>query len=233
MKESAKVGLLAGTGALLLGGLGFATARRFKVEHQATAVTQQARPLPLLQERSVSPADAARFERRIVAEPGSAAAWNDLGVASMQLSNYERATDAYKKSLAIDPAQGDIWSALGEVYAHSIRSTNARMPPAARAAFDRALALNPNDVRAHFYGALEKDYNGQHDAANADWLHLLTLVPAGSGPDVAIRTAMLDSLNRNIRLLSKAAASVKQPAAVKSTASSTPTPAIAPVKPQS
>jgi cytochrome c-type biogenesis protein CcmH len=52
------------------------------------------------------------------------------------------------------------------------------MPPAAVTAFEKAIALDPQDPRARYFLAVKKDLAGNHEGALGDWLALLADTPA-------------------------------------------------------
>lgn len=133
--------------------------------------------------------------------PGDAGAWTRLGDARLRARAFAPAAEAYRKALAIDPARAETWSALGEAYIQSERATSASMPAAAREAFGRARALDPGDLRARFYQAMEHDFAGRHDRAVGEWLQMLREAPMGSDADEAIRAALGWSVNRNLALI--------------------------------
>ncbi len=138
--------------------------------------------------------------------PDDAAAWIALGDHQLAARDFAQAIRAYDKGLALAPDRSETWSALGEAHIQSARSDTPRMPAPARAAFDRALALDPNDMRANFYAIMERDFAGEHDRAIGEWLAMLRRAPMGSDADEAIRTAIAASVNRNLGQIKRAMA---------------------------
>lgn len=160
--------------------------------------------------------DPAALEAATRTRPQDAATWIALGDHRLAARDFAQAIRAYDKGLALDPNRSETWSALGEAHIQSERSTSAKMPPAARAAFDRALALDPDDLRANFYATMERDFMGEHDQAIGEWLAMLRRAPMGSDADEAIRTAIAASVNRNLGQVKRAMAEATraQPRAV-------------------
>lgn len=106
-------------------------------------------------------------------EPGNAAAWDALRVGYVRLKQYEDAASAANKAVQLAPDDAKLWRALAEIHldrddpsqalaafeqatarnehdldsAYQVGLLSARLgqPQAARAAFDRALAVKPND----------------------------------------------------------------------------------------
>lgn len=157
--------------------------------------------------------DPARLAAAAARTPTDASAWARLGNARLRARAFPLAAEAYRRALAIDPARAETWSALGEALIQSERANSAAMPAGARAAFARALALDPRDLRARFYGAMEHDFAGRHDRAVGEWLQMLREAPMGSDADEAIRAALGWSVNRNLALIKAelSRASAEQP----------------------
>ena len=171
---------------------------------ETVAVEQTRKPAPAtLLEQPVHVADLAALRRSAERTPNDAAAQSRLGDAHLAATNFTDAIAAYRRALAIDPNRAADWSALGEAYVQTVRSTTPALPPPARAAFDRALALDPSDLRSQFYLIMEKDFTGQHEQAVNAWLTMLARVPKDSQADKAIRAAITASVGRNMVLLRK------------------------------
>jgi adenylate cyclase len=83
----------------------------------------------------------------------------------------ERSIEALRRAIAIDPNNATAWAELGAAY-HS-RGLYGWMPPKAayaesRRAVDKALALNPNEARAHMVlGVIMRGYLHEGEAAKA------------------------------------------------------------------
>jgi cytochrome c-type biogenesis protein CcmH len=128
---------------------------------------------------AAAPADPlADLERKAQASPDDAAAWQKLGFAQFDRQNYDAAVSAYERATAINPRDAVLWSSLGE--ARVMASRRDPMPPAALDAFRKAVALDAKDPRARYFLAVQKDLQGDHKGAIADWLALLKDTPAGA-----------------------------------------------------
>jgi cytochrome c-type biogenesis protein CcmH len=112
------------------------------------------------------------------AEPGSAAVWQALGEARFDLEDYPGAVAAYEKAVALAPDKAGLWSALGEVRTYV--SARDPMPPAALAAFEKAVAIDASEPRARYFLAVKKDLDGDHKGAIDDWFALLADTPQGA-----------------------------------------------------
>lgn len=118
------------------------------------------------------------LEARAEADPDNAARWQELGIAALQASRFAQAAQAYERAVAADPQSSVLWSALGEATAKA--SNTLPMPARALEAFRRAVALDPQDHRARYFLATQKDLEGDHEGAIADWLALLADTPPGA-----------------------------------------------------
>lgn len=115
------------------------------------------------------------LEQRAQADPQNVAGWRVLGAAYFESARYDDAARAYDKATALMPDTAAIWSALGE--ARVMASKTDPMPPAASAAFTRALALDAEDPRARYFLAVKRDLTGDHAGAVSEWLALLADSP--------------------------------------------------------
>ena len=92
---------------------------------------------------------------------------------------------AYERATAADPDSAVLWSSLGEALV--MASERDPMPPAARQAFRKAIALDRDDPRGRYFMAVEKDLAGDHEGAIADWLALLADTPPGAPWEADLR----------------------------------------------
>ncbi|WP_086617063.1 tetratricopeptide repeat protein [Erythrobacter tepidarius] len=119
-------------------------------------------------------------ELRAAAEASKddAGPWADLAFAYFQAGEFGEAAGAYRRAVAIDPAAAVLWSALGEALV--MASKRDPLPPEALAAFEKAVALDPQDPRARYFLAAKKDLDKDHEGAIAAWLDLLADTPPGA-----------------------------------------------------
>ena len=118
------------------------------------------------------------LEQRAEAEPDNAGAWQELGFAYFEMGRFADAASAYRRATEADPDGAVLWSSLGESLV--MASDRDPMPPAARQAFRKAIALDREEPRARYFVAVEKDLAGDHEGAIADWLALLRDTPPGA-----------------------------------------------------
>jgi cytochrome c-type biogenesis protein CcmH len=136
-------------------------------------------------DQKVAPDPLAELERRAAAEPDNAGAWQELGFAYFELGLFAEAATAYERATAADPDSAELWSSLGEALV--MASERDPMPPQARQAFRKAMALDREDPRARYFMAVEKDLSKDHEGAIADWLELLADTPPGAPWEADLR----------------------------------------------
>lgn len=119
-----------------------------------------------------------QLEDAVKADPEDGAAWARLGMALFERDDYARAVPALERAVALQPGKAGLLSLLGE--AHFKAAGAASMPPAALAAFRKALEIDPGEPASRYYMAVAKDLTGDHEGAITDWLALLEDTPPGS-----------------------------------------------------
>lgn len=124
------------------------------------------------------PATIEQLRAAAEASTDDAGPWSDLAFAYFQQGQFAEATAAYRRAIAIAPETAVLWSALGESLV--MGSERDPLPPEALAAFERALALDPQDPRSRYFMAVKKDLDEDHEGAIAAWLDLLADSPQGA-----------------------------------------------------
>jgi len=114
--------------------------------------------------------------------------WLFLGRIDMLAgNNYDGAQD-YEKARALSPQTFPAWSELGEALTFVGGGTSG---PEAVKAFEKALQLNPNDARAHYYLGQQALAEGQYEAARGHYNAALNTM----APDDVSRPQVLAALN--------------------------------------
>jgi tetratricopeptide (TPR) repeat protein len=75
-------------------------------------------------------------------QPASGAAWHEPSVGYLNLRQFGDALDAAKKAVQVAPDNALLWTDLGRI------NLTVQRPTEAAVAFDRALALSPDDTEA-------------------------------------------------------------------------------------
>jgi cytochrome c-type biogenesis protein CcmH len=124
------------------------------------------------------------LEAKLKADPNDAEGWRMLGWSFFQTQRYAEAAMAYKRATALRPDNADYWSSLGEAL---VTAGPGTVPAEAKAAFDKAVALDPKDPRARYFIGVSKDMAGDHKGAIDDWFALLHDTPAGAPWEADVR----------------------------------------------
>ncbi|MFN3864303.1 MAG: tetratricopeptide repeat protein [Erythrobacter sp.] len=125
-----------------------------------------------------APQTIAQLRAAAEASKDDAGPWAELGFAAFQQGEFDEAARAYRRAVAIDPKAAVLWSALGEALV--MGSKRDPLPAEALAAFEKAVALDPQDPRARYFLAAKKDLDKDHEGAIAAWLDLLADTPPGA-----------------------------------------------------
>lgn len=135
----------------------------------APGETNATGPVPMNEERRN---ELAALVRATEVTPDNAQVWAQLAHFYFDSREYEKAIQAYKKSLQLDDGRPEIWVDMGVMY----RRTNK--PDQALKSFDRALSINNRHEVALFNKGivLMYDLNDPQGALNA-WEKLVQINP--------------------------------------------------------
>lgn len=117
----------------------------------------------------------AALETRLKDNPNDAQGWRMLAIGYFETARYGDSVRAYKRLVALTPADGAAWSALGEAL---VLAGDGGVNPEAAKAFETALTHDAKDPRARYFLAVRKDMTGDHKGAVEDWIALLKDSPA-------------------------------------------------------
>jgi cytochrome c-type biogenesis protein CcmH len=131
----------------------------------------------------------ARLEARLKAKPDDAEGWRMLGWSYFQTQRYAEAATALKEATRLDPDNAQTYSFLGESLVLA-SNTEGKIPADAKAAFDKALKLDPKDSRSRYFKAVAMDLAGQHRKAIDAWFALLKDTPSDAPYAEDIRTVI-------------------------------------------
>ncbi len=117
----------------------------------------------------------ASLAERLEANPNDLAGWKMLGRSYMNLGDFVGAVEAYERAAALEsPQQAQTLVSLGEaLLARDNTQVNGRIA----ALFESALALEPNNPTALFYGGIGAYNRGDRLQAADRWEVLLGLNP--------------------------------------------------------
>ncbi len=155
------------------------------------------RDSPALQREQSLPAPTSdmisKLEVKLKANPNDAEGWRMLGFAYFEAQQYAESATAYGRATQIKPGKADHWSSLGEA---KVLAGPGDISADAKAAFTKALALDPKDPRARYFIGVAKDMAGDHRGAIDDWLALLRDTPSGAPWEADVRRIITDVATR-------------------------------------
>jgi cytochrome c-type biogenesis protein CcmH len=129
----------------------------------------------------------AQVEQRAAQNPNDGRAWEVLAPVYMRLGRFDDAARAWQNSIRLNGATASRESDLGEALA---AAANGIISVDSKAAFDRALALDKDDVKTRFYLGLAAEQDGKRAEAEAIWRDLLAHAPPGASWVPVVRQAL-------------------------------------------
>ncbi len=112
---------------------------------------------------------------RLDANPEDVNGWQMLGRSYMSLGNYSGAVDAFERAMALESGQNaQTLVSLGEAL---LASTGSAITGRSAALFENALAVDPNNPQALFYGGIAAFNRDDKALAANRWESLLALNP--------------------------------------------------------
>jgi cytochrome c-type biogenesis protein CcmH len=133
----------------------------------------------------LAPAELAAVLRQVAAQrPTDPVALVYLAHAEVEAGDPLAAEQDLKKAIVLDPTRGQLWELLGETL--TMRAGDDPSPEA-NAAFERALALDPNQPVARFYIGRAKIAAGDLAGGLADWNAAVTMFPAADASRAALQ----------------------------------------------
>jgi cytochrome c-type biogenesis protein CcmH len=121
--------------------------------------------------------------------PSDGRGWSVLAPVLLKVGRYDEAVQAYRKVLAYKGESASGHSDLGEAIA---TAANGVITADAKAEFDRALVLDPQDVKARYFTGLAAEQDGQAAKAADIWRAMLAQGPK----DAPWRNLVQQSLSR-------------------------------------
>ena len=119
-----------------------------------------------------------QVEAHIERNPDDGRGWEVLAPVYLRLGRYDDAVKARARALALNGETADRQAANGIVTAE------------ARQAFDRALALDPQLLKAKFYLGLAAEQDGKREEAASIWRAMLANAPADAPWIESVREAL-------------------------------------------
>jgi cytochrome c-type biogenesis protein CcmH len=132
----------------------------------------------------------AEVEIHVAKNPNDGKGWEVLGPVYMRLGRYDDAVRAWHNAIAINGSNAEREANYGEAV---VAAANGVVTDEAKAAFDRALKIYPQDVMARFYMGMAADQDGKRAEAEKIWNDLI----AGAPPDAPWVEVVRRALTRN------------------------------------
>lgn len=199
-KKRRELALLAAAGLLFAGALGYAAFRQDGISQPVADIAN-----------GPAPDSAAELEAAARARPQDATALQALAEARFDERDFDRAVIAYRQLTVLAPTQAGYWSGLGESLVMAAPNTGPAIPVEALAAFRRAISLDAKEPRARYFMAAQRDIDGDHQGAIADWLALLAETPRGAAWEGGLRQTIEDVGRRHNIPVGPRIAAVRQP----------------------
>lgn len=127
-----------------------------------------------------------QYEQRLGNQPDY---WSHRGEADLKAANYADAVRDFSRLTRLLPESARAWTQLGVAL---VGAGEGRASPAANRAFDKALALDPDDIGARFFRARAEAEAGHFSRAEAMYQDLIGRLP----PHDARREVVADQIER-------------------------------------
>lgn len=115
------------------------------------------------------------LETRLQSNPDDVNGWKMLGRSHMTLQNFAAAVDAYERAVELEGSQNS--QTLVDLAAALLARDNTGIQGRTSALIESALALDPNNPNALFYGGIAALNRGDKELAAERWEILLGLNP--------------------------------------------------------
>ncbi|MDI1342748.1 MAG: c-type cytochrome biogenesis protein CcmI, partial [Pseudolabrys sp.] len=130
-----------------------------------------------------------QVEAHLEHNPDDARGYAVVAPVYMRLGRFADAVNARRRLLALSGESADRQADLGEALA---AAANGVITVEAKAAFERALALDPNDLKSTYYTGIAAEQDGDKAKAAGIWTGMLKVAP----PDAAWAPMVREALTR-------------------------------------
>jgi cytochrome c-type biogenesis protein CcmH len=120
----------------------------------------------------------ARVEAHLEANPEDGRGWEVVAPVYMRLGRVDDAVKARRNALRLNGETAERVTALGEAL---VGAAQGIVTAEAKALFERAVALDPNEVKARYFLGLAAEQDGRKEAAASIWRAMLTSAPPDAG----------------------------------------------------
>lgn len=130
----------------------------------------------------------AQVEAHLERNPEDGRGWEVLAPVYMRAGRFDDAVRARRNVVRLLGSTADRESDLGEAM---VAAANGMVTAEAKAAFERALARDTADVKAHYYVGLAAEQDGKAEEAARIWRDLLTNAPADAPYRPLVQSALM------------------------------------------
>jgi cytochrome c-type biogenesis protein CcmH len=131
----------------------------------------------------------AQVEAHLEKNPTDGRGWNVLAPVLARLGRYDQAVSAYRNSITYNGDSSERRADLGEALA---AAAGGVVTSEAKAEFERAVALNADEVKASYFLGLAAEQDGRGNEASSIWRGMLAKAP----PDAPWRPLVEAALAR-------------------------------------
>jgi cytochrome c-type biogenesis protein CcmH len=128
-----------------------------------------------------------RVEAHLEQNPEDGHGWEVIGPVYMRLGRYDDAVRARRNVLRLLGGNAEREADLGEALTGK---ANGVVTAEAKEAFDRAIALDANDIRSHYFVGLAAEQDGRPKEAAKIWRDLLAQAPADASWAGSVRESL-------------------------------------------
>ena len=129
----------------------------------------------------------AQVEGHLAANPDDARGWEVIAPVYLRLGRYDDAVKARRNVLRLSGESAARQADLGEAL---VGTANGVVTAEAKSAFERALALDSQDVKSRYFLGLAAEQDGRRDEAAATWRSMLESAPPGADWTGFVRTEL-------------------------------------------
>jgi cytochrome c-type biogenesis protein CcmH len=119
----------------------------------------------------------AQVEEHVARNPDDGRGWEVLAPVYMRLGRFDDAVRAWRNAIRLSGSNASREADFGEAL---IGAANGLVTAEAKAAFERAAALDAGDAKSRFYIGLAAEQDGRRAEAEAIWRKLLAGSPPGA-----------------------------------------------------
>lgn len=138
----------------------------------------------------------AQVEKRLEEKPDDGLGWVTIAPVYADLGRYEDAIRAFENAIRYQGDSAELRSGLGEA---RLAAADGVVTAEARSDFDKAIALDPKNLRALYYRAVALQQDGKKDEAIAAFRSLLTMVESAGDASSLVKSRLAELEGETIK----------------------------------